>query len=431
MQTVTPVPDAAPDAGALALRYLDVRGLTEELSAHLSPEDQTVQSMPDASPTKWHRAHTTWFFETFVLERADPDHAPFDPCFRMLFNSYYHAVGPRFERPMRGVISRPGASEVAAYRTAVDEQMLRVLHAGALEPDLVDLVVLGLHHEQQHQELLLMDIKHAFSLNPLAPIYRHDERPVSSAPVAPLQWVEIDAGLVEVGADTSMNSGFSFDSEGPRHRVFLESFQLASRLVTVAEWLEFIDDGGYRRPELWLSDGWYAVEQQGLTAPLYWHMTDGDGVVHTMGGTRGLDHAEPVCHVSFYEADAFARWSGARLPTEFEWECAARAAGGDGGLGEHVDVGLHPRAAGAGLTQLMGSCWQWTSSAYLPYPGFAPAGGAVGEYNGKFMSGQMVLRGSSALTSPGHSRLTYRNFFPPGARWPMTGVRLAMGGGPQ
>jgi ergothioneine biosynthesis protein EgtB len=394
--------------GELAQRYLEVREFTAELAARLSPEDQTVQSMPDASPTKWHLAHTTWFFETFVLERADPEHAPFDPRYRMLFNSYYQTVGPQFDRPSRGVISRPGVSEVGKYRAAVDERMLHLLRARRLEADLADLVVLGLHHEQQHQELLLMDIKHAFSLNPLEPVYLPDDpSPSRSAPS--LRWVAVEGGIVEIGAD---GTGFSFDSEHPRHRVLLESFQLASRLATVAEWRAFVDDGGYRRPELWLSDGWHAVERHRWTAPLYWRERDGDWAVHTLGGTRPLDDAEPVSHVSFYEADAFARWCGARLPTEFEWECAAGAA-------EHH------------LSQLMGSCWQWTASAYLPYPGFAPAAGAVGEYNGKFMSGQMVLRGSSELTPPGHSRLTYRNFFPPDARWPMTGVRLAAGGAPQ
>ncbi len=405
--------------------YCDVRVLTEALAEPLGPEDQTVQSMPDVSPTKWHRAHTTWFFETFVLEKFAPQLPPFDPTYRMLFNSYYEGVGPRYPRTQRGAISRPGAVEVGEYRRAVDAKVVELLASPAgQDPELTGLIQLGLHHEQQHQELLVMDIKHVLSLNPLEPVYRPATAPATGVGGG-VGWVDVDGGLVDAGHD---GSGFCFDNETPRHRVYLEPFRLGDRLVTCAEWQAFVADGGYQRADLWLSDGWYAVQAQGWQAPLYWHRDGGRWVVHTLSGTRPVLDSEPVCHVSQYEADAYARWAGARLPTEFEWEHAACSAAVAPSRRFDLDA-LHPSPVTADahgcLRQMFGECWQWTSSAYLPYPGFAAAPGAVGEYNGKFMSGQMVLRGSSAFTPPGHARATYRNFFPPQSRWPLTGVRLA------
>ena len=416
----------APTAGD----YCAVRSLTEMLAEPLSPEDQTVQSMPDCSPTKWHRAHTTWFFETFLLERWVSHYDQFDPTYRMLFNSYYEGVGPRYPRSQRGAITRPGAADVGAYRHHVDAAVLDLLHQRP-DADVVSTVELGLHHEQQHQELILMDIKHVLSLNPLRPSYRRSREPRVSAGSA-TGWVDVEGGLVDVGHD---GGSFCFDNELPRHRHYVHPFRLADRLVTAGQWRAFIDDGGYSRPDLWLSDGWYAVQAGEWQSPLYWS-PDGDGwELHTLGGSRPVHDDEPVCHVSHYEADAFARWSGARLPTEQEWELASVGAPLAPVRSFDLDA-LHPAAASSGeptssgstapqLQQMFGECWQWTSSAYLPYPGFAPAPGAVGEYNGKFMSGQMVLRGSSAFTPPGHARATYRNFFPPQARWALSGVRLA------
>jgi ergothioneine biosynthesis protein EgtB len=380
--------------------YCTVRALTERLAAPLSAEDQTVQSMPDVSPTKWHRAHTTWFFETFVL---GPDHPPYDDDFGFLFNSYYEAVGPRHTRAERGLITRPGVAAIGAYREHVDVAVRELLD-GHVEPRTGELLELGLHHEQQHQELLVMDIQHVLWCNPLRPAYG-DLPWARPALMDDPGWSEHEGGVVAIGHD---GRGFAYDNEGPRHDVLLRPFRIARALVTRGEWLAFIDDGGYRRPELWMSDGWQAVQAAGWEAPAYW-VRDGAGwQVFGLAGLQPLRPADAVLHVSWYEADAFARWRGARLPAEAEWEVAAPAAPG--------------RADGAGW---YGTAWQWTASPYVSYPGFRPAADAVGEYNGKFMVNQQTLRGSSLATPPGHARRTYRNFFPPHARWMFAGVRLA------
>ncbi|HXP30441.1 MAG TPA: ergothioneine biosynthesis protein EgtB [Stellaceae bacterium] len=418
--------DSPADRSGLARRYAMVRQRTEALAVALSPEDQGLQSMPDASPTKWHRAHTTWFFETFVLVPHLPGYRPFDPDYGYLFNSYYEAVGPRHPRPQRGMLSRPGVGDIARYRAHVDAAMerLSVAAAGPSWQAASALIELGLNHEEQHQELILMDIKHALSLNPLLPAYA-PARPSPARAASALEFVEFPGGLREIGHG---GAGFAFDNESPRHKVWLAPFRLASRLVTVGEYLAFIADDGYRRAELWLSDGWATVRQEGWTAPLYWRATGQGWTIFTLAGARPLDLAEPVCHVSYYEAEAFARWAGKRLPTEAEWEIAAVEAGValDGNL---MDRGIyHPQPAepgAAGLAQMVGDVWEWTQSPYSPYPGYRPAAGAVGEYNGKFMVNQMVLRGGAAVTPPGHVRLSYRNFFPPAARWPFGGIRLA------
>jgi len=418
------------DVTTLLGRYDEVRAYTERLAAPLSPEDQTVQSMPDVSPTKWHRAHVTWFFETFLLAENEPDFAPFGDQYWFLFNSYYEGVGPRHSRPMRGMISRPGARDVGRYRGNVDDRMRHLLDTldEGTHVKLAPTIELGFHHEQQHQELLLMDIKHVFSLNPLLPAYAGHTLVGNES--GPLGWKAYEGGLVEIGHDPTADGGFSFDNELPRHQQWLLPYRLSDRLVTNGEWMEFISDDGYCRPELWLSDGWTRVNAGGWTAPLYWTERDGIWFEHTLSGTRPVDRSVPVCHVSHYEADAYATWAGKRLPTEAEWENAARLEGDSTtDLANLADQQTwHPRAAGlpdGRLRQLFGDCWEWTSSAYLRYPGFQPAPGAIGEYNGKFMSSQMVLRGGCALTSLGHARASYRNFFPPAARWPLTGVRLA------
>jgi ergothioneine biosynthesis protein EgtB len=416
------------DPVRLLERYDEVRSHTERLSSPLSPEDQTVQSMPDTSPTKWHRAHVTWFFETFVLADNEAGFAPFQDAYWFLFNSYYEAIGPRYSRPGRGLISRPGAREVGAYRSNVDDRvhdLVASLDGGTLDK-LTGVIELGFHHEQQHQELLLMDIKHVLSRNPLQPAYAG--RPWQASAPDALGWVDIEGGLVEVG---HQGDGFHFDNEEPRHRVWLEPFRLADRLVTNGEWLEFIADGGYRRPELWLSDGWAQVNANGWQAPLYWTQRDGVWFEHTLNGTWPSNLGLPVSHVSYYEAEAYATWAGKRLPTESEWEHAVGSDGGpvSGNLADEQT--FHPRDAGPStgrLRQVYGDCWEWTSSAYHPYPGYHPPAGAIGEYNGKFMSNQMVLRGGCALTPSDHARATYRNFFPHAARWALSGVRLADGG---
>jgi ergothioneine biosynthesis protein EgtB len=411
--------------GDLAQRYLRVRAVTESLAAALSAEDQTVQSMPDVSPTKWHRAHTSWFFETFLLKPQRPSFREYHPRFGYLFNSYYDAIGERLPRAERGNLTRPGAAEVGAYRAFVDSAMVKLIHGTSPEQTAVrQLVELGLQHEQQHQELLLMDIKHVFSRNPLAPAY--DAKLFHDAATSPtqLRWTEVDGGLVEVGTDAE---AFSFDNERPRHKVWLEPFRLADRLITCGEWMDFIDDGGYRTPSLWLSDGWSTIDREQWAAPLYWQRADNQWQMFTLGGLRSIDPAEPVVHVSYYEADAFARWAAARLPTEAEWERVAElhARPGEGNFLSSGRLHPVPGARDTGIQQLYGDAWEWTASAYHAYPGFTASEGAVGEYNGKFMSGQMVLRGGSCVTSGDHVRATYRNFFYPWQRWMFSGVRLA------
>jgi ergothioneine biosynthesis protein EgtB len=389
------------DRDTLHERYRAVRDRTEALAAPLSPEDQLVQSMPDVSPTKWHRAHTTWFFETFLLSPSLPDYREFDPAYAYLFNSYYEAVGPRHPRPQRGLLSRPSVDDISRYRHHVDAAMHDCIDRAG--PDEAALIELGVNHEEQHQELLLMDIKHVLSCNPIDPVYEI-ALPSRREP-SPFTFVGVDGGVVELG---DPGEQFAFDNERPRHLQHLTPFEVGDRLVNAGEWLAFVDDGGYERPELWLSDGWYAVQQHEWRAPMYWRDDGDDGwTVFTLHGRRALDASEPVVHISHYEADAYARWAGARLPTEFEWEHAATS----------ISAPL--------LRELDTVAWQWTASAYLPYPRFHPEAGAVGEYNGKFMSGQMVLRGGASVTTNGHTRPTYRNFFPPASRWMYGGVRLA------
>jgi ergothioneine biosynthesis protein EgtB len=408
-----------------AERFEAARRLTETLADPLSAEDQTVQSMPDVSPTKWHRAHTSWFFETFLLEPHQAGYAPFHPAFRVLFNSYYEGVGPRHARAERGLITRPGIDEVAAYRRHVDGAMSELL-AATDDPVVLGLVELGIQHEQQHQELLLMDAKHVLSRNPLLPAYAPLGAPPPGRATAPA-WTAHPGGPVEIG---HQGPGFAFDNESPRHVAHLVPFALADRPVTSGEWLAFMDDGGYRRPELWLSEGWARAAEEGWEAPLYWSLRPAGWHEFTLAGERPVDPARPVCHVSYFEADAFARWAGARLPTEAEWEAVStvRAAGQAGAVAPArlLDTGvLAPTAVSGGASHPFGDVWQWTSSSYSPYPGFTPPPGAVGEYNGKFMVNQYVLRGGSCATPPGHVRATYRNFFPAGARWAFSGLRLA------
>ena len=396
----------------LKSRLFATRKLTLDLASPLSDADATIQPFPDASPAKWHLAHTTWFFETFILRDHVPGYRAFDERFSFLFNSYYEAEGPRHARPRRGMLSRPSLEELRDYRAYVDEAIGKAFPD--LPPAALGLVELGVNHEQQHQELLLTDILATFAENPLEP--RYAELPAAACfAVEPLSWHRGREGIVEIGAS---GDGFAFDCEGPRHRVFLSAHELASRRVTNREWREFIDDGGYLTPTLWLSEGWDWVQREQIERPLYWR---NDGSEFTLAGRRDIDWAAPVAHVSYFEADAFARWAGARLPTEAEWEDFATSA--DPMIGNQLDQSgaVLPRPGGG----VFGDVWEWTSSAYASYPGFAPVEGAVGEYNGKFMCGQFVLKGASCATPRGHSRASYRNFFPPSARWQFTGVRLA------
>lgn len=397
----------------LADDYRRVRAATEALARPLTPEDQCAQSMPDASPVKWHRAHSAWFFETFVLRPAGiAVHSP--PEYAVLFNSYYNAVGEQFDRPSRGMLTRPSCEEVASYRARVDEAVFGLLHNG-LDEGLAATVDLGLHHEQQHQELLLTDVKHLLSRNPLEPAYLTEVAEQAASPHRPMSWTAHEGGVVHVGR---LGEGFRFDNEGPSHDLLLQPFELARRLVLNSEYLEFIEDDGYERPELWLSQGWETLQQQRWQAPLYWRRDPEGWSAFTLWGRRPLRPEEPVSHVSYFEADAYARWAGLRLPTEFEWE-AGTAEPEPAPLCAHGPQ-VHPKQP-----RVYGACWQWTASSYAPYPGYTPAEGAIGEYNGKFMCGQQVLRGSSCVTSAGHARRSYRNFFPPQARWQFSGIRLA------
>ncbi|MCB1020803.1 MAG: ergothioneine biosynthesis protein EgtB [Bryobacterales bacterium] len=400
-------------------RYKRVRALSEELCEPLELEDWVVQSMPDASPPKWNLAHTSWFFETFLLKPSLPGYREFHPLFGYLFNSYYEAVGERHPRPARGMLSRPTVEQTLAYRRHVDDAMERLLERGEAE-SFHALVELGLHHEQQHQELLITDCKHILAGNPLAPVYR--ERVVLEQSAAPLEWLDYQGGVQGIGHE---DEGFCFDNEAPRHDVLLRPYRLASRLTTNAEYQEFLEDGGYRQPRWWLSLGWAQVLEHGWEAPLYWRKLDGRWHNFTLSGLRPVEPDEPVCHVSYFEADAYAAWRGKRLPTEAEWEVAVRNEPVAGNLLD--DETFHPVAESnpGGLAQAYGDVWEWTSSPYTAYPGYRAPEGAVGEYNGKFMCNQYVLRGGSCATPADHIRATYRNFFPPEARWQFSGIRLA------
>ncbi len=419
----------------LAEQYRTVRAFTESLTEPLATEDYVVQSMEDVSPTKWHLAHTTWFWETFVLSEFAGDYTLYDEAYPFLFNSYYVQAGERHCRDQRGYLSRPTVKEVFAFRTHVDEAMQRLLAGipGDAGSPLAEVVRVGLNHEQQHQELLVTDIKHVFSVNPLRPAYRDHAHTPAPDP-GPLQWVAFDEGLHEVGYDAATDGPFTFDNETPRHRAFVEKFALADRLVTCGEYLAFMEDGGYERAPLWLSEGFATVQENGWTEPFYWEQRDGAWWHFTLAGMRPVDPHEPLTHVSYFEADAYARWAGVRLPTEFEWEVASVGLPMEGNFAESGL--LHPTAPAPGssgdgapsaprLRQMSGDTWEWTRSQYSPYPGYNPLPGALGEYNGKFMSNQFVLRGGSCATSRTHIRRTYRNFFPAASTWQFTGIRLA------
>ncbi|HVI55681.1 MAG TPA: ergothioneine biosynthesis protein EgtB [Luteibacter sp.] len=411
---IDPRPPASAD---LAHRFLSIRGRTVELASRLRPEDTVVQSMPDASPTKWHLAHTTWFFEQFILSR-DPAYVSPNPEWHYLFNSYYQSVGPMHARPKRGLLTRPALDEVGDYRCRVDEAIAGLIARGD-DPTLPALVELGLQHEQQHQELLLTDIKHAFAQNPLEPAFAPDAPRSLSVAAPALAFVPFEEGIVEIGY---AGDGFSFDNEGPRHRTYRQAGSLANRPVTNAEFMAFVSDGGYREPTLWLADGWATVQTEQWQRPLYWD--EALETEFTLQGRRAIDPHAPVCHISYFEADAFARWAGARLPTEVEWETMATALPVRGNL---QDTGaFQPRASSfeTPLGQMYGDVWEWTMSPYVSYPGFRTLAGALGEYNGKFMNGQWILRGGSCATPADHVRATYRNFFPPHARWQFSGIRL-------
>jgi ergothioneine biosynthesis protein EgtB len=403
----------------LASRYQQIRQTSARICQPLAIEDYTIQSMPDVSPPKWHLAHTTWFFETFVLVPHLPGYTVFHPQFGYLFNSYYEAVGARHPRHQRGLLSRPTVSEVYRYRDRVDRAMTELLSTIPESTDLAQLVILGLHHEQQHQELLLTDIKHILATNPLRPVYRSDLSSHLNRDRT-FEWLKYPGGLYSIG---HQGDEFAFDNESPRHQTYLQDYQLANRLVTNGEYLEFMQAGGYQESKYWLAEGWMTVQTQQWQSPLYWELIDSHWWVMTLGGLRQLDLDEPVCHVSFYEADAYATWTGKRLPTEAEWEVATVNIAQ---IGNFLDDDLlHPTPLNNSHHQFFGDVWEWTQSAYLPYPGFQIADGAIGEYNGKFMCNQMVLRGGSCVTSANHIRSTYRNFFPPATRWQFSGIRLA------
>jgi len=413
------------DTALWLARFDAVRRRSLALAAPLTDEDCGAQSMPDASPIKWHLAHTTWFFETFILERMEPGFQPFHPAFRVLFNSYYNGIGEKHPRAQRGLLTRPAMAQVRAYRADVDARIARLLaseRAPADRAQLASLLTLGLEHEQQHQELMLTDVKHLLAQSALLPAYV-DEALRPAAPAPALEWIALDGGLTDIGYD---GDGFSFDNELPRHRQYVAPFKLASRLVTNGEYLDFINAGGYANAALWLAEGWDWVRTQNLRCPIYWRQDEpGQWQEFTLLGAQPLDLQRPATHLSLFEADAYAHWAGARLPTEAEWEMAAQASA----MRPQDNGDLHPAGAGgaaeAGLAQMFDHCWQWTSSSYAPYPGFETAPGAIGEYNGKFMLNQYVLRGSSCATPAGHARASYRNFFPAGARWQFTGIRLA------
>jgi ergothioneine biosynthesis protein EgtB len=411
----------------LSNSYSRVRQLSEELTKPLETEDYVIQSMPDVSPTKWHLAHTSWFFETFVLSEVNPNYRSPHPQFNFLFNSYYVQVGERHCRPKRGLISRPTVAEVFRYRRHVDQKILEFLEIANEERlrEIAPIIEIGLHHEQQHQELMLTDIKHVFSENPLRPAYMGNEKKPSARLLPEINWIEYPAGVYAIGHN---GGGFSFDNETPVHKEYANPFKLASRLVTNREYIEFIEDGGYKRPEIWLSDGWSTAEANDWNAPLYWEEKTGNWQYFTLSGNRDIGLDEPVCHVSYYEADAFARWAGARLPTESEWEIAASNLSIEGNFVENENY--HPMVVSVETDnrdpeQMFGDVWEWTRSPYGPYPGYTTLPGALGEYNGKFMCNQIVLRGGSCATSRSHIRKTYRNFFPPNARWQFMGIRLA------
>ncbi|GAB4243324.1 MAG: ergothioneine biosynthesis protein EgtB [Elainellaceae cyanobacterium] len=418
---------------SLSDRYRQVRQLSEQICQPLQIEDYVIQTMPDVSPPKWHLAHTTWFFETFLLIPHLKEYCVFHPQYGYLFNSYYEAVGERHPRPQRGLLSRPTVAEVYRYRAYVDQAMQQLISEQTGNPEFESLLALGLHHEQQHQELLFTDLKHILACNPLRPAYQSDrtaslgQSTQSQAASKTETWLDYPGGLhaIGYGGENSSFDNFAFDNEGPVHQVYLQDYYLAARLVTNGEYLEFMQSGGYQNPEYWLSEGWATIRTQGWEAPLYWEQIDGNWWIMTLAGMQPLNEDEPVCHVSLFEADAFAHWAGKRLPTEAEWEVAAVQVPIRGNF---QDQGVfHPMPA-AGLSrpdQLFGDVWEWTQSAYLPYPGFKTAAGAIGEYNGKFMCNQTVLRGGSCVTSANHIRATYRNFFPPSSRWQFSGIRLA------
>ncbi len=430
------MPATAATVSALLARFQAIRSATLQFCESLSPEDLMVQSCPEASPVKWHLAHTSWFFETFVLREFVAVYQPFHPDFQWLFNSYYNSLGDMPEKKLRASFSRPSLGAILSYRTHVDAAIARLLQ-NPIEDEAARRISLGLQHEQQHLELIATDIKHALFTNPLHPAYLQTVTPPASAalPAPPLDWVSFTPGLIEIGItpDPSDLDTFAFDNETPRHKFYLAPFHLASRLVTCAEYLAFIDEGAYSRPELWLSEGWTTLRAEGWQAPLYWqhdNTTKSGWTLYTLHGFQSIDDLSetPVCHLSFFEADAFARWAGHRLPTEFEWEHAATQQPIAGNFLESNHLHPAPAAGVAGLQQLFGDVWQWTQSAYTGYPGYKPLPGALGEYNGKFMSSQVVLRGGSCVTPATHIRPTYRNFFSPSTRWQFSGLRLAKDG---